>query len=219
MLLPLSAVRVAVVNDYPVVVAGLVTLLKHYAPRVQVEGYVQALPPPDRVDVVLLDTFARPEGLARLRQVVHETRAPVLLYTWTESQEQIDAAIQAGASGFLSKTLDAEEILTALQEALAGRPPRPSLAFPEASTEPSMAGWPGQQEGLSARESEILCLIVAGLSNLEIAERNYLSINTVKTYIRTAYRKINVQNRTQAVLWGIDHGLRVEPEPADLETH
>jgi DNA-binding NarL/FixJ family response regulator len=214
MLLPLKPVRVAVVNDYPVVVAGLVTLLKPYAPRVQVEGYVSALPPPDRVDVVLLDTFARAEGLARLRQVIDETRAPVLLYAWAESQEQVEAAMEAGASGFLPKTLDAEEILTVLQSTVAGRTPRPLSTSNE-----EMAAWPGQQEGLTARESEILCLIVAGLSNVEIAERSYLSINTVKTYIRSAYRKINVRNRTQAVLWGIDHGLRLGNDRADFDTY
>ena len=70
--------------------------------------------------------------------------------------------------------------------------------------------WPGRAAGLTARESEVLALITQGLSNQEIAERTYLSINSVKTYIRTAYRKIGVARRSQAVGWGMRHGF--EPD-------
>ena len=70
-------------------------------------------------------------------------------------------------------------------------------------------------EGLSERESEILALITQGLSNQEIADRAYLSINTVKSYVRSAYRKINVDSRTQAVLWGIDHGFKPDHRRID----
>jgi DNA-binding CsgD family transcriptional regulator len=70
--------------------------------------------------------------------------------------------------------------------------------------------WPGAEHGLTARESEIVALIARGLSNRDIAERSYLSINSVKTYIRTAYRKVGVTRRAQAVVWGMQHGL--EPD-------
>ena len=71
-----------------------------------------------------------------------------------------------------------------------------------------MAGdWPGREFGLTAREAEIIALITQGLTNQEIAERSYLSINSVKTYIRTAYRKMGVASRSQAVLWGVRHGF------------
>jgi len=62
-------------------------------------------------------------------------------------------------------------------------------------------------EGLSDRESEILALITQGKSNAEVAALTYLSPNTVKSYIRTIYRKIEVGSRTQAVLWGVKHGF------------
>jgi two-component system, NarL family, response regulator LiaR len=69
--------------------------------------------------------------------------------------------------------------------------------------------WPGREVALSARESEVIALIARGLSNQEIADRAYLSINSVKTYIRSAYRKIEVTSRSQAVLWALAHGLAV----------
>jgi DNA-binding NarL/FixJ family response regulator len=62
-------------------------------------------------------------------------------------------------------------------------------------------------EGLSDRESEILALITQGKSNAEVAALTYLSPNTVKSSIRTIYRKIEVGSRTQAVLWGVKHGF------------
>jgi two-component system, NarL family, response regulator LiaR len=60
---------------------------------------------------------------------------------------------------------------------------------------------------LSVRESEVLELICAGLSNLEIAERLYVSVNSVKTYVRQIYQKIDVSRRAQAVAWGLAHGF------------
>ena len=63
--------------------------------------------------------------------------------------------------------------------------------------------WPGRGEGLSDRESEILALITQGKSNAEVAAQTYLTPNTVKSYIRTIYRKIEVGSRTQAVLWDV----------------
>ncbi|MDP2774124.1 MAG: response regulator transcription factor, partial [Nocardioides sp.] len=72
--------------------------------------------------------------------------------------------------------------------------------------------WPGRAAGLSPREAEILALITQGLRNQEIADRAYLSINSVKTYIRSAYRKIGVERRAQAVLWGVKNGFEPDTE-------
>jgi len=71
----------------------------------------------------------------------------------------------------------------------------------------------GREHGLTLRESQVLALITDGLTNLEIAEATYLSINSVKTYIRTAYRKIGVNRRAQAVAWGMTHGYAPSNRP------
>ena len=90
--------------------------------------------------------------------------------------------------------------------------------------EPALGRWPGREHGLSGRESEVLALICQGMSNVEISQRAYIGINTVKTYIRSAYRKIGVTTRPQAVIWALSHGFepgstyRVFPtdrQPAD----
>lgn len=197
---PLS---MAVLNDFPVVTAGVAVLLAPYADRVQLHEFVEELPPRGQCDVVLFDTFGCPDPSARLAQVLAETGAAVLLFGWVEVEEQVDAAIQVGAAGFLSKTLDGDEIVAAVEAAAAGHPVR---SAPARRSE-TMAAWPGQHQGLTSRESEVLSLIVAGMSNQDIANRVYLSITSVKSYIRTAYRKMDVASRSQAVLWGLEHGF------------
>lgn len=71
--------------------------------------------------------------------------------------------------------------------------------------------WPGDDVGLSARESEVLAMICRGLGNAEIAVLSQISVNTVKTYIRSCYRKIGAETRTQAVIWGRSNGFILRP--------
>ncbi|WP_404842828.1 response regulator transcription factor [Clavibacter nebraskensis] len=81
------------------------------------------------------------------------------------------------------------------------------LAAPRPAAPATALDWPGKREGITDRESEILALITQGKSNQEVAALTYLSPNTVKSYIRSIYRKIQVQSRTQAVIWGVGHGF------------
>jgi len=117
----------------------------------------------------------------------------------------VTSALDKGASGYLSKTLTAAELVAALEaidggeQVISPPPPRNRLSVG--------LDWPGRSEGLSERESEILALITQGKSNAEIAQLVFLSINSIKTYIRSTYRKIGAKSRVEAVLWGIDHGF------------
>jgi len=99
-----------------------------------------------------------------------------------------------------------DEMVAALEAIRAGEVVTPE--FVDTQGRSANGEWPGRDAGLTARESEVLALITRGLSNQEIAERSYLSINSVKTYIRTAYRKMGVTRRSQAVLWGIRNGMQ-----------
>ena len=83
------------------------------------------------------------------------------------------------------------------------------MAHEEASRH---AGWLATLRARDdAREAEIIALITRGLSNKDIAARCFLSINSVKSYIRSAYRRMGVTSRSQAVLWGVRHGMAMEP--------
>lgn len=105
-----------------------------------------------------------------------------------------------------------EELVTTIHEAITG-----TLLDSAIAQEWERGGYAGETSGLSPREAEILGHVVQGRTNQEIARDLYLSINTVKTFIRSAYRKIGVLSRTQAVSWGIQHGFALTadkpPEP------
>jgi two-component system, NarL family, response regulator LiaR len=82
------------------------------------------------------------------------------------------------------------------------------VAVVEAAARPAPGGGGGAElAGLTGREVEVLELIAEGLTNQEIADRIYISINSVKTYIRSAYRKIGVNSRSQAAVWSLQHGV------------
>ena len=129
----------------------------------------------------------------------------MVVYTWNFHPDLIRSAREKGASGYLSKTLPARDLVAALEAVHAGE----VVVSPPPRRARSAIGldWPGRGEGLTDREAEILALITQGKSNAEVAALTFLSPNTVKSYIRTLYRKINVASRTQAVLWGVNHGF------------
>jgi len=202
-----SRLALAVVNDFPVVTAGVARLLEPHRHRVTFSEYAEELPEPGAADVVLFDPFGHPKREARLREVVETTRARVIVYSWVDDPQQVDAMLRYGAVGYLPKTVDGKTIVAAAETVQRGDdlplPRRDRDALGE-----DMAAWPGQAEGLTSREAEMICLITSGLTNAEISSTLFLSINSVKTYIRTAYRKIGVASRSEAILWGIDHGFR-----------
>jgi NarL family two-component system response regulator LiaR len=202
-------VRVAVVNDYELVVVGVAALLEPYRDRVEVVEVDSNLPVLRDVDVILYDTFGQVQGRGvDVDSLVDGGHAKVVIYSWNLHGELVQDSLTAGASGYLSKGLEAEELVEAIERIHDGKQVLPTGSG-TVNPKPESA-WPGKEFGLTVREAEIIALITQGLSNQEIAERSYLSINSVKTYIRTAYRKIRVERRSQAVLWGIKHGF--EPD-------
>jgi NarL family two-component system response regulator LiaR len=202
-------VRVAVVNDYELVVVGVAALLAPYRDRIQVVELDANLPVLKDVDVVLYDTFGQVQGSGiDVDSLVDGGGAKVIVYSWNVQHRLVEDSLEAGASAYLSKGLEAEQLVLAIECVHRGDrlvPHRGGTVKPQPES-----GWPGKSAGLSVREAEIIALITQGLSNQEIAKLTYLSINSVKTYIRTAYRKIGVERRAQAVLWGIRHGF--EPD-------
>jgi DNA-binding NarL/FixJ family response regulator len=203
-----ARIRVALVNDYDVVVFGLARILDPYAGRLLIVELDTNVPVDDRADVVLYDAFAQPESdRFEIAELVANPRVgSVAVYTWNLHPELVDRAQEQGARGYLSKALPGRELATALEavhrgEVVVSEPQRRGPAV-------NGSDWPGRSEGLTDRESEVLALITQGMSNAQIADLTYLSPNTIKSYIRSLYRKIDAASRTQAVLWGVAHGFR-----------
>lgn len=198
----LRPVRVAISNDFELALLGLAAMLARYPEQVQIVDITTVPHPAHDPDIILFDTFGRlPDEDGKLRKMVVENDAKVVVYSWDDYPEA--AALAAGAAGYLSKGLGASELVARIVALHDAEHPGP---VPERE-EPPQLTWPGQSHGLSEREAEMLTFIVRGLTNEDIAARAYLSINTVKTYIRTAYRKIGVTSRSQAVAWGFRNGF------------
>lgn len=199
-------IRVALVNDDEVVVRGLDAMLRHYADRVQVVELNASKGVASDVDIALYDTFGMGQGNgpAVSRLVANPRVSTVCVYTWNFQPWLARAAIEQGVRGYLSKSLPARHLVEAMEAVHHGR----TIVSPANGRHPTVGGdWPGREEGLTAREAEVLALITSGLSNQEIAERTQLSVNSIKSYIRSCYRKIDVDSRSKAVLWGIAHGM------------
>jgi DNA-binding NarL/FixJ family response regulator len=199
-------ITVALVDDYDVVLMGVAKMFDQYRDRVVVAELDSNTAVDDVVDIALYDSFAQPESdHEEIAVLIANPRARrVVVYTWNFHPDLIRSARQQGAHGYISKTLPARELVAALEAVHAGQ-----TVISDAPPRRSATGldWPGRGEGLSDRESEILALITQGKSNAEVATLTYLSPNTVKSYIRTIYRKIGAGSRTQAVLWGVEHGF------------
>lgn len=208
-------ILVALVDDYDVVLAGVARMLDPFHDRVTIAEIDANEPVVDAVDIVLYDSFGQPESdHDQIAILVRNPRARrVVVYTWNFHDELIANARELGACGYLSKALSAEELVSALEavhrgEIVVSDPPLRATSAPGLD-------WPGRSEGLSDREAEVLALITQGFNNADVARLAFLSPNTVKSYVRTVYRKIGVASRTQAVLWGLDHGFRPDHRRID----
>jgi DNA-binding NarL/FixJ family response regulator len=202
-------IRVAIVNDYEIVVAGVAAMLAPFEERVRVVELDSGLPVVTDVDVILYDTFGAVQGDGvDLEDLVRDSPAKVVIFSWNTQADLVERAIERGARGYISKATTGDEVVEVLEAVHHGMTVRPRQVAH--SGPDSQADWPGREHDLTAREAEVIALITQGFSNQEIAERSYLSINSVKTYIRTAYRKIGVTRRAQAVAWGMHHGF--EPD-------
>lgn len=162
----------------------------------------------ERVHVALYDPDGPQAERRREALVKDPSVARVAAYTWNFQPWVAGELFDRGVSGYLAKTATATELAVALRRIAAG-----ATVIAPTGTHAGTGGWTGSQRGLTPREAELLSLVAAGHSNLEIARRMNVSINSVKSYIRSGYRKIGVDSRSQAVRWALQHGLHDQGGP------
>ncbi|WP_066285633.1 response regulator transcription factor [Arthrobacter sp. B6] len=218
-------ITLLIVDDEPLVRSGLRAIFEGTADLAVVgEGNdgaeVPSLVARLRPDVVLMDVrMPLVDGIQATRNLLGDgTRMPapkVLVLTTFGSDDYVYEALRHGAAGFLLKRSRPEEIIQAVRTVAAGD----SVVFPEAVRQLAGPGHKGSagrvMEGLSAREKDVLGELAAGRNNAEIASALYLSPETVKTHIASVLAKLQVRDRTQAVILAYETGfIRPGAHPA-----
>ncbi|MFJ6279904.1 response regulator [Arthrobacter subterraneus] len=200
-------IRVLLVDDHPVVRAGLRAMLGDFDGVVVVDeaadgaGAIAAVrrlaSTGGPVDVVLMDLQMGPgmDGVTATREVrALEDPPQVLILTTYDTDADIIAAVEAGAGGYLLKDAPPEEIRRAVQSAARGQ----TALAPEVASR-LMGRISSPATSLSAREIQLLELLATGLSNRLIARELFISEATVKTHLVHIYDKLQVDNRTAAI--------------------
>lgn len=197
-----DALRVAIVTPQEVVARGLVAMLADYPDRLVVATLASARSQAKGIDVIIYDTL----GLfntddSELRHLVQDTKAVVLLLSRDTRPDLRARAMGLGAVTWVPMNIRAADLVDAVEITAARR-----ATPPPDNMEPHPAG-------LTARQVEVLSLIGQGMSNDAISAALFISPNTLKSYIRDAYKRIGVSTRSQAVIWAISAGLAKEPGP------
>jgi len=211
--------RVVVVDDHQMVLDGLRAMLAAYSGQVEIVG--EATEPELAIkvitgqepDITLLDVRLRGSSGLDLCAEIRKRRpeCKVVFLTVYDDEQYLYQALRLGAAGFLLKRVRGAELVDHLQRIHQGEVLiDPSLAAKVAMSVAHLRGgefWPGARLGLTQRESEVLALMVAGLSNRAIAGRLTVSEETVKTHARGIYRKLDVAVRSGAVAAALREGV------------
>ena len=203
-------IRVLIVDDHHVVRAGLQQLIGA-VDDFEVVGAARNgqealdLAATASPDVVLMD-LSMPEldGTEATRQLLHANpNARIVVLTSFSDRERILDALDAGATGYLLKDAEPDELVRGIRAAHRGESP----LDPKAASTVLSARFSSRTLDLTDREQEVLRLVASGLPNKAIASRLAISEKTVKAHLTSVYQSIGVTDRTQAALWAQRHGL------------
>lgn len=212
-------VRIVLVDDHEMVIEGLKAMLAAFADRVTVVGQavgaeravgvVEELRP----DIVLCDVRMQgSSGLDLCQQLrARDPEQKVVMLSVYDDEQYLFQALRVGASGYLLKSISSDELVRQLESAHRGQtaldPGMAARAVDTAARLQRDEFWPGARQGLTQRESEILSFVVDGLSNRGIANKLVIGEETVKTHLRSIYRKLGVGDRAGAVATALREGI------------
>jgi DNA-binding NarL/FixJ family response regulator len=212
-------VRVVLVDDHEMVIEGLKAMLTSFTDRVRVVGQAvgveRAVEVVDELqpDVVLCDVRMQGSSGLDLCKMLRERGSDrkVVMLSVYDDEQYLFQALRVGASGYLLKSISSDDLVRQLELAHQGDTViDPGMAARAADTAARMQRdefWPGARQGLTQRESEILSCMVNGLSNRGIATKLVIGEETVKSHLRSIYRKLGVSDRTGAVATALREGI------------
>jgi NarL family two-component system response regulator LiaR len=225
---PENTIRVLIADDHAVVRQGLRTFLElHDAPRalpIEVVGEaangVEAVALARRLqpDVVLLDlVMPGMDGVEATARITEDSpHSRVIILTSFGEEEHLFPAVRAGAQGYLLKDIAPNDLVQAVRSAYLGQVQlhpdvaRKLMLAVAAQEERQASSLPLPLCELTQREVEVLRLVAAGLNNREIADKLVISDKTVKTHVSSILSKLQLEDRTQAAIYALRHGL--DPE-------
>ncbi|MBD5782208.1 response regulator transcription factor [Pelagicoccus sp. NFK12] len=203
-----SKIRVMLVDDHPSMLMGMVSIVESQ-PDMEVAGKAESgeaaleLFKVTRPDVILMD-LRMPGNMSGVEAIMSicriDSSAKVIVFSTFDCDEDIHLALQSGAKSYLLKDMSIAEICGAIRRVQAGEQVLPEFIANRLSES-------SPRQALTEREREVLEALLKGRSNKEIAHSLYISIDTVKTHLKTLFAKLEVQDRTEAAVTAIRRGI------------
>ncbi|MDG6155175.1 response regulator transcription factor [Lactococcus formosensis] len=208
----MDKIKLLIVDDHQMVRLGLSSFM-NIQPDIEVvgeaadgeSGYLKAknLKP----DVILMDlVMDRLDGIGATQKILAEMpEQKILILTSFLDDEKVFPALAAGAKGYILKTSQAAEIASAIRKVANGQDVLSGTVKEKINQQKHRK--PELYDNLSKREMEVLKILAQGFSNQEIADQLFISLKTVKTHVSNIFNKLDVNDRTQATIYAIQHKL------------
>jgi DNA-binding NarL/FixJ family response regulator len=211
-------IRVLIADDHKLFRQGLMSLMRTRDDLVEVVAQAETGQEAIRLvelyhpDIVLMDIFMpQGDGLFATKEICsHFPRTAVVMLTSSENEEHLYEAMRLGASGYLLKSLDADELFDLLTRVIQGE-----VAMTRTMASRLLKGMASghgddEKEKLTEREAEVLKLVARGYSNPQIAAALTITVNTVKSHLKNILFKLKLDNRTQVAAYAAKSGLLPE---------